>query len=182
MTESEYKIHGMSLAVSTAVSLCLGGDLVILGMSLGDRYLRDAILQQRRWFRQVFWVARTFEHLEWARTASVHCVEIDYSRLWAGLAEAILDASQGANAGWLAEGKYKGRATQLIDNYRVAIAAQEGQLLANASKMSADPRVQAKHLMQYARHCVDFGLEVPVSILSHPEWVNAIDWKDADIS
>jgi hypothetical protein len=53
ITKSEYLAHGMSLAVGTAVNLCLGGDLLILGMSLDDVYLRDAILLHRRWIRDV---------------------------------------------------------------------------------------------------------------------------------
>ncbi len=182
MTESEYKIHGMSLAVNTAVSLCLGGDLLILGMSLGDRYLRDAILQQRRWFRQVFWVSRDFEHLEWARAAGVHCIEVDYSRLWSGISEAIVNAApQSQLAQWWG-GPLRGRAKQLIDAYRSVIVDHEAKLMTEGDKLAARVGVRAKELVHYARHCVDFGLEIPPSIVAHPEWTGAIDWKEDDIA
>jgi len=60
ITQSEYDRHEMSLAFRTAVGLCLGGDLLILGMSLSDPYLRRGILENRRWIRDVFWVASDF--------------------------------------------------------------------------------------------------------------------------
>jgi hypothetical protein len=44
ITRSEYDRHVGSLAMTTAVHLCIGTDLVIVGTSLDDRYLRDAVL------------------------------------------------------------------------------------------------------------------------------------------
>ncbi len=64
MTRSEYDLHGASLAAGAAVSLCLGGDLLVLGMSLSDRYLRDAILRGRQWIRDIYWVNERFPHAE----------------------------------------------------------------------------------------------------------------------
>ncbi|HVO26268.1 MAG TPA: hypothetical protein VMW56_21855 [Candidatus Margulisiibacteriota bacterium] len=71
MTSSEYALHSISLAVGTAVSVCLGGNLLILGMSLADKYLRDAVLTGRRWLRNVYWVGKVdeFQFREWARVA-----------------------------------------------------------------------------------------------------------------
>lgn len=74
MTKSEYTKHSMSMAVGTAIHMCLGGDLVILGMSVSDRYLRRALMKNRRWIRSVYWVCDDCPHPEWARVADVTVV------------------------------------------------------------------------------------------------------------
>src|SRR5690606_25782001 len=48
ITQSEYDKFHASATMESAVHLCMGGDLVILGMSLSDSYLRQALLRHRR--------------------------------------------------------------------------------------------------------------------------------------
>lgn len=94
MTKSEYDKHMGSLAVATAVHLSVGGDLVIIGMSLGDPYLRDAILQNRRWLRRVYWLGEANDYSEWSRVAEVTFVEVPHTEVWTRLGRTILHADQ----------------------------------------------------------------------------------------
>lgn len=55
MTTSEYTALGGSLAYSLALSLAFGHNLVIVGMSLADEYLRQAIAQWRRDVQDILW-------------------------------------------------------------------------------------------------------------------------------
>lgn len=97
LTRSEYDRHVGSLAMTTAVHLCIGGDLVILGMSLADAYLRAAILQNRQWLRSVYWLGEvsSFQFHEWARVADVTCVQADNSDVWSQMAAAMVGADTG---------------------------------------------------------------------------------------
>jgi hypothetical protein len=90
MTASEYRLHEMSLAARVAVSLCLGGDLLILGMSLGDKYLRDALLENRNWIRDIYWVTNSNAYRTWARTVDVTVVQASHTEMWSTLASTII--------------------------------------------------------------------------------------------
>ncbi|WP_437545647.1 hypothetical protein WME97_40060 [Sorangium sp. So ce367] len=90
MTESEYMRHRGSIAVTTAVHLAIGGDLLILGMSMADRYLREALLANRDWLGEIYWTGTTFPFSEWARVTRVTTIEVEHARLWTGLADAFM--------------------------------------------------------------------------------------------
>jgi hypothetical protein len=93
MTASEYQLHRMSLAANVAVSLCLGGDLLILGMSLGDMYLRDALIENRNWIREIYWVTNAAPSITWARAARVTVVEAEHPEIWPELATTIVGSN-----------------------------------------------------------------------------------------
>ena len=165
MTKSEYARHLGSLAVTTAVHLAIGADLVILGMSLADRYLREAILQNRRWLRDVYWLGASFAFQEWARVAHVTCVRVDHADLWPGLAKAILAAD------------HDGGIAQLLDHRRpqlgqiftdliswhsripTALDALATQLLGSAHPL--------EHIIMFEQACVDAGYPVPPALAAH---------------
>ncbi len=90
MTESEYAKHRGSLAVATAVHLAIGSDLVVLGMSLEDAYLRAAILDNREWLHRIYWLGPACPAPEWFRVADVTHVRIGFADLWSGLLQKIL--------------------------------------------------------------------------------------------
>ena len=90
LTRSEYDELQAGVAMMTAINVALGSDLVILGMSLDDAYLRAEILKHRRWFQKVFWFNDHFAHTEWARVAHVTMVESGHDRIWKGLSDAFV--------------------------------------------------------------------------------------------
>lgn len=169
MTKSEYARYKMSMGVRTAISLCLGGDLLILGMSLGDAYLRRAILKQRRWIRNIYWITSgSTDFSEWARTAGVTCVEASYSALWDGIARAHLEADaeahgHGDDAKLVGMAKFwrehlPGHMTRLIDKIR---SMQE---LLNGWAERIKPDHGAEFLEEFACYCMDLGLDVPARV------------------
>ena len=110
--------------------------------------------------------------MRWARVAGVHCIEVDYARLWTGLAAAILAA---------------GPDNDLVDrwganlNGRVAIRSKmsdhQSAILKHGDDLAKKSTLKPEHLAEYARYCVNFGLPVPSSVTSHPLWTDAVDWK-----
>jgi hypothetical protein len=165
MTKSEYDRHQGSLAVTTAVHLAIGGDLVILGMSLGDVYLRDAILQNRRWIRNIYWLAEQFDHLEWARVANVTLVTAPNDSVWTTLSDAVLaNDDSGKMAGWLPKLRDQLPATynemkRWPEKTKTALH-DFGQQLASSAEASAE------HVTLFASHCIDIGIEVPAEVLA----------------
>jgi hypothetical protein len=167
ITKSEYDRHVGSLAMATAVHLCIGTDLVILGMSLDDAYLREAILQNRRWIHNVFWVNNRFSHEEWSRVARVTCVRADYGLLWAQLARAIILADKG---GRLAEnikmaseqlGDLLERLCNLVSTFGDRIA-QLGEQIASQSLYTTE------HFADFVQFCEDAGFDIPAVVAHDP--------------
>lgn len=54
-TDEDYKKHRHSLAYQLATHSAFDDDLVIVGMSLDDKYLREQIANFRKEIRQIFW-------------------------------------------------------------------------------------------------------------------------------
>lgn len=164
MTESEYIRHRASLAMSTAIHLSLGSDLVIVGMSLADSYLRRALLKHRRWIREIFWIGAVCPYHEWARVADVTFVQADHGEIWKGLAETFLARDQS-------------------DRLRAQRDELRSTLDADLAKLVVERRVLPMRLETYARllltqqptlsdakfaefvnMCVDSGQDVPKCI------------------
>ena len=164
----------MSLAVGTAVSLCLGGDLLIVGMSLDDAYLREAILRHRRWIRDVFWVDARFDHHEWARVANVHCVHASYQDIWAGLSQAHLEHdSRGELAGLCAGTKgVTVRAVRGVGTAREMVREFEAKYAETGRKLLA-PQFTARDFARFTRQCDDVGLDVPEFVAADPRFARA---------
>ena len=95
LTRSEYDELQAGIAMTTAVHVALGSDLVILGMSLDDAYLRSVLMHHRRWLGEIFWIDESFKHEEWARVAHVTMVSAPHREIWRGLANSFVthDAS-----------------------------------------------------------------------------------------
>jgi hypothetical protein len=177
ITRSEYDAHRMSLAVGTAVNLCLGGDLLILGMSLDDAYLRDAILQHRRWIRDVFWVGSRFEHEEWARMANVHRVRASYAEIWSGIAKAHLAHDSRGEIAGLCTGS-KGvleRAVRGVDIARRTVREFESKYVGTAQKL-LEPHFTPRDFARFARQCSDLGFEIPATVTADPRY--ALAWTE----
>jgi len=164
MTKSEYTRHLGSVAVATAVHLAIGSDLVILGMSLADQYLRDAILQNRRWLRDVYWLGDSFGFREWARVAKVTCLAVDHADLWRGLAAGILAAD---TTGGIA--KLSGDVRPILAQYLTDLVAWHAHLPAvldsMAQQLLATPLPQ--QLAMFAEVCVDAGYPLPTVLAGH---------------
>lgn len=165
MTRSEYTRHGMSLAVSTAVSLCLGGDLLILGMSMGDSYLRDAILRQREWIRNIYWVGKWFDYGEWAHVAGVKCVRAEYDEMWSGIADAHVRHSTELQRH---RPFFESRLPTVYDGLVARVKARDDAAIAQAETCASNPNADPRELLHYERLLVDMGLAVPKSLRNHP--------------
>jgi hypothetical protein len=167
MTKSEYDRHLGSLAMATAVHLCVGADLVIVGMSLGDSYLRKAILENRRWLRDIFWIGDTtaIEHVEWARVAKVTRVHAAHSEIWSGLAEAILCHDTNKTlTNWTSA-----RRSQLPDFIKTIWqhhAEYPARLADKARQMVSGTLPDLEDLQMFADFCVDCGYDVPNELAS----------------
>lgn len=169
MTRSEYDRLGASLAASTAVNLCLGGDLLILGMSLGDSYLRDAILKGRQWIRNVYWVNEEFPFVEWARVAKVTCIEAEHSAVWTGIASAAISAD---TDGALAKSREVLRTLMpaRIVEFARQVRGMQTYMTAVGARVCEIAAADAGYLERFADHCIDLGLDVPDVILNDSRW------------
>ena len=160
MTKSEYLKHGMSLAVGTAVQLCLGGDLLILGMSISDQYLQEALIRHRKWIKDVFWVCSECLHPEWARVADVHVVQATHDEVWRRLAESHIAAEPNGTFAKLPEHISKhadeqfGKLLDFIHDMQTAVDDLAATL----------PADEPKRLVAFARWCEDLGLDVPEAV------------------
>jgi hypothetical protein len=164
MTKSEYDKHLGSLAVTTAVHLAVGGDLVIIGMSLGDTYLRDAVLQNRRWLRGIYWLGSENDFPEWSRVAEVTFVEVSHETMWRGLGRTILLADR---AGKLHEVEGEMRA-KVINEMKQAVLehhAIPAQLTKQAEYLVGIPQATDAKITEFAEFCVAAGFDVPDIVL-----------------
>lgn len=173
LTRSEYKAHGITMAVSTAINLCLGGDLVILGMSLGDEYLRDTIVHHRNWIRNVFWIANQHDHEEWARIASVHCVKADHHEVWKGIADAHRNADRRNE---LADGSpprdLESRAVRAVRRMQTFLSEElPAELDKIAIAYAGNPSYYGADLVRFARQCRNLGLPVPGAVLNDRRYI-----------
>lgn len=180
ITKSEYLAHGMSLAVGTAVNACLGGDLLILGMSLDDGYLREAILEHRRWIRDVFWVTNSRSHAEWARVAKVHRVAATYEQTWTGIAKAHLahDSHQELRAACAGEKGFFARAIRGIPKAREYIGEFENIVRKAADDLLEGAHYAPRNFATYARQCEDLGFDVPEAIRADARFAAA--WTEGN--
>jgi hypothetical protein len=170
MTKSEYDRHQGSLAVSTAVHLAIGGDLVILGMSLGDAYLRDSILQSRRWLRNIYWLGDKFDYLEWARVANVTLVPAPHDTVWSILSEAVLaNDSSGKMKGWIP--KLRDELPEYYEDMREWTSKYTTSLHDFGAKLASTPEATSDHVTTFASHCIDIGIDVPSEILADPRYL-----------
>jgi hypothetical protein len=160
MTKSEYLKHKMSLAVGTAVQFCLGGDLLILGMSMSDGYLQEALIANRRWIKDIYWITGKCEHPEWARVADVTVVQADHSRVWKGIAGSHVDAGPVGDWSQIQDSL----STQLkppLATFLETVHGMQARLDDAGALLVADKRYGADAVSQFARRCEDLGLEVP---------------------
>lgn len=166
ITESEYLSHSMSLAVTTAINQCLGGDLLILGMSLGDRYLREALVRHRHSIREIFWVTNSTEHGSWARGARVHKIPAKHEAIWSGIANSSLEHDNNGELRKLYEGE-KGiaaRCVRGIESIRKFLAGFEKHIIGMADELLR-PEQSASNFVRFVRHCEDLGFDVPQRVL-----------------
>jgi hypothetical protein len=188
-TKSEYDAHRMSLAVGTAVNMCLGGSLLILGMSLDDAYLRDAILHHRRWIKDVFWVTNSGHHDEWARVANVHRVPTDYATMWKKIAETILANDPKNELHEICAGP-KGaleRAVRGVKTVRAFLKTVESTVTGDdVVKQMLEKHRPAQAFAMYRRQCEDLGFDVPAAVRADPRfdlaWTEGDDPDAADFS
>lgn len=170
MTKSEYDLHEGSLAMATAVQLCLGSDLVILGMSLADTYLRREILRHRRWIRRIYWVGEKPAYDEWRRVARVTFVEAPHKEVWKSLAERFQERDA------------KGSLSRAIDGVATTLESDLSRLLQRFAEVPQRLEGHAQMLLElsrtgsvgdakfseFAQLCIDMGCDVPKAIADHP--------------
>jgi len=85
MTKSDYTEKDSTLAFALAIHLAFRNNLVIVGMSLDDEYLRAQIREGRDQIDDIFWFNSAFreDQLDWAEKARVQVVEIPWDDFWA---------------------------------------------------------------------------------------------------
>lgn len=164
LTRSEYDRHVGSVAMTTAVHLCIGGDLVVVGMSLADAYLRDALLQNRAWLRNIFWIGETetFQFREWARVAEVTCVDVPNGEVWSRLARAILAADDGGTLTQWATAR-RDELPSFVDSL-IQHQADFSMRLGDKSRELLSENHNEDVLQAFAQYCVDTGHDVPVEL------------------
>jgi hypothetical protein len=148
--------------------LCLGGDLVIIGMSLADEYLRQAIVRYRRWMRRILWFGNERLHDEWARVAGVTFVEAPHQTVWKGLAARFIERDP------------SGALRAHADKMREDLPSDLRRLIGRFSEIPAhleshaqtilrqSPPLGPAKVVQFAQLCVDMGCDIPGSIVSDP--------------
>jgi hypothetical protein len=82
MTHEEYRLLNGTLGLENAVHSCLEDNVLIVGMSLGDEYLRAQLEKFRRQIREIFWVRLQGDEqdpkvLGWAKANGVQIVVCD---------------------------------------------------------------------------------------------------------
>jgi hypothetical protein len=164
ITKSEYDKHRGSLAVTTAVHLCLGGDLVILGMSLADEYLRRAILKNRRWIRDVYWIGAECSQVEWARVAEVTFVKTPHDVMWRELARCIIDHDS-SDTLRKQEDELRKSFPDWMSRVMASSRRIQEQLENHAKRLLKErPALPPAKIIEFARLCIDLGLEIPKQI------------------
>jgi hypothetical protein len=161
MTRSEYDQHGMTMAATAAVNACFGGDLIILGMSMTDRYLREAIRDNRRHIDRVYWVDRAFPDVDWTREARVQCIPAEYSEVWSGLATAHVTAS--TELASLREHLRTEGIPSLLAQQRRVREQMPLKLDVLTTEVLADGHPAAVSALR--QWCLDLGVDVPPRVL-----------------
>ena len=83
MTSDDYKTLDGTLALRLAAHAAFGNNLMIVGMSLQDEYLRKQIYEFRNQIHSIFWFNSQFGGLEtWAMCNKVEMVQITWSEFW----------------------------------------------------------------------------------------------------
>jgi hypothetical protein len=167
MTKSEYDKYLGGFAVATATHLAIGGDLVIIGMSLGDSYLRDALLKNRTWLRDVYWVGASSAFGEWARMARITLVDVHYSRLWTDTANIFCDADPSGAIGKIKAGVFR----HGVDAVKMALntyGAYMPLVAARAQEIIANPGYEPSQITAMAQFFVDSGHDVPDFLRNDP--------------
>jgi hypothetical protein len=84
MTASQYERNRASLAFGLAIHSAFGNKLAIVGMSLGDAYLRRQIEQSRGTLGEVYWFDSQFagELAHWAALNNITTVHVDWREFW----------------------------------------------------------------------------------------------------
>ncbi len=111
LTRDDYVEMNGTLALQLAVHTAFRETLVIVGMSLGDEYLREQILRFRRQIGTVHWVRAESDPLDsateaWVRNANVAILTAPtWSEVWATIDSAIVGQRRASRrrlaAGWL---------------------------------------------------------------------------------
>lgn len=84
MTSNQYKSNELTLAFGLAVHSAFRNNLVIVGMSLDDEYLREQLAQFRSQIERVIWFNSNFpEKLStWAKKNHIIMVTINWKDFW----------------------------------------------------------------------------------------------------
>lgn len=164
VTKSDYDRLMGSLAMLTAVHLAIGGDLIILGMSLGDSYLRKALLEQRRWLRNIYWLNSSFEFREWARVARVCLVEVNNLEVWTELAKVFISADQKEGELAKVQDHIRSKAKCHVEKLKNIYRSQQENLNQRADKLISSPETTAEQIGRFAQFCFDSGRDVPENI------------------
>ena len=171
MTQSEYDKFHASAAMETAVHLCMGGDLVILGMSLSDEYLRKALLRHRRWIRDIYWFDEHCRYREWAHVADVTLVTVPHSIIWNGLGAKITEFDKsGFFEQAIADAK-----RDMLGEVAKAVATFEtfkASLDRYADRLVAVAEYTADQLDEFARACLESGLDVPSALKADSRYID----------
>ncbi|MDP9037207.1 MAG: hypothetical protein M3O50_20610 [Myxococcota bacterium] len=179
ITDSEYLLHKMSLAVDTAVNTCIGGDVLILGMSLADQYLRDAIVRGRRWMKNVLWVTNDDAFGEWARVAEVTMVSAPHEKVWHGIAQRCLDreaeavARARSNKQELNQHRTvlgNGSMKNAIDTMRGLIQRVPSEVARLSTELVSGTHYGPKEFRDFVRAVEDLGLDVPAVVSQDPRY------------
>jgi hypothetical protein len=164
MTKSEYDKHLGGFAVSTATHLAIGGNLVILGMSLSDSYLRDAIMKNRQWIHNIYWFGSDANFQEWARVSKVSIVKVPHDQLWRGMSKFFIDED---TSGKLKEA-YDNAITSGKKDFQTEIEWNQKLIpyMCETRKKNLQNYVD-KDLRPFVQYLIDSGEDVPDFLIKH---------------
>jgi hypothetical protein len=84
MTTRQYEANRQTLAFGVAIHAAFRNNLVVVGMSLQDRYLRDHIATYRENLENVYWFNSEFSDdlVKWADRTSITRVPVKWTEFW----------------------------------------------------------------------------------------------------
>jgi hypothetical protein len=96
MTASEYAENQDTLAFRLAIHAAFGNDLLIVGMSLDDEYLRSQIKEFRSSLGAVYWFDSQFSESAgaWADCNRITRIKVDWSDFWSYWGELRVEMTQ----------------------------------------------------------------------------------------
>jgi hypothetical protein len=140
MTSSDYARLNGGLALQLAVHAAFGNNLVIVGLSLEDQYLRNQISQFRQSINRIFWFDTSFsaEAASWAAGARVDAIRLpDWPSFWDTVERLLYGGQPAPYLQKIQEGLYAAWYRVLDEAHREAMGGVASETYRVLSKSSS---------------------------------------------